>query len=121
MPRHAATCRRRPPHLVDEVLEVLVRKRLRGADDLVQVGVHELVHQVHVVEALPGGLHDVAHADDVVMAQVAQQLDLPQRATRVREVLERIADFLDGHLLPGHRVLCRAHHAVCALANGLQR
>lgn len=32
-----------PEHLVDEVLDVVVRQRLRGADDAVEVRVHELV------------------------------------------------------------------------------
>ena len=64
-------------HLVNEVLRVVVRERLGGANDLVQVRVHELVHQVHVLEVgTRRRRHDVLHRDDVLVAQVAQQLDL---------------------------------------------
>jgi len=37
--------------LVEEKLRVLVRQRLLGPDDLVQIGVHELVEHVDVVES----------------------------------------------------------------------
>ena len=38
--------------LVEEVLAVVVRERLRRGNDLVEVRVHELRHNVHVVEAV---------------------------------------------------------------------
>ena len=41
------------------------------------------------------GSQDVVDADDVLMAEPQQDLDLPQRALAVRLVLER-ADLLDG-------------------------
>ena len=65
-------------HLVGEVLHVVVAERLRRADDLVQVRVHELVHEVDVVElvARAGGDHHVLHRDDVLVLQVPQQRDL---------------------------------------------
>mmetsp|Transcript_6853 Transcript_6853/g.12421 ORF Transcript_6853/g.12421 Transcript_6853/m.12421 type:complete len:232 (-) Transcript_6853:220-915(-) len=107
-------------NLVDEVLAVVVRQRLSGADDLVQIGVHQLIHHVHVLEALArGGRQDVVYVDDVFVAEVHQQFDLPQRALRVHNVLKRLPNFLYRHFLVGVRVPCRAHNAVCALANGL--
>lgn len=42
--------------------------------------------------------HDVPDGDDVLVLQVAQQLDLAQHPPRVHHVVERVAYFLDGHL-----------------------
>ena len=54
--------------LVDEVLEVVISQGLGGADDLVQVRIHQLIDDVDVIETLLGGRpHDVAHSDDVVV------------------------------------------------------
>ena len=39
-----------PENLVDEVLHVLIRQRLWALDDLVEVGVHQLVDEVDVIE-----------------------------------------------------------------------
>ena len=47
-------------HLVDEVLIMVVSECLRRANNLMQVRVHELVHNVHVVE-----VPSVRSADDV--------------------------------------------------------
>lgn len=47
--------------LVQEVLEVIVAQRLIGADDLAQVGVHQIGDDVHVLEIILGRrAHDVA-------------------------------------------------------------
>ena len=46
--------------LVQKVLAVVVGEWLRGGDDLVQVRVHQLRDQIHVVEAVEGeGPQDV--------------------------------------------------------------
>ena len=42
--KHDAAC------LVDKVLVVVISERLGGADDLVQVCVHQLIHQVDIIE-----------------------------------------------------------------------
>lgn len=46
---------------------------------------------------------DVVDADDVLVVETQQDLDLPQRALAVRLVLKG-ADFLDGDALAGHVV-----------------
>ena len=113
----AACARQQGTRLVHKVLAVLVRERLRRADDLVQVCVHQLIHQVHVVElGQRGRAQHVVQRHDVVVAQVAQQLYLAQRASRVCCVLESVANLLDGHAFVAHRVGRAAHHAVGALA-----
>ena len=87
-------------HLVNEVLTVVVRQVLRAAYDLVQVCVHELVHEVDVVEEVPARRpQDVSHRDDVLVLEIPQQRDFAQCSSRVCDVLERVGYFFDGHLL----------------------
>jgi hypothetical protein len=50
---------------------------------------------------------------------VAQEGHLAQGAARVDQVLKRVGDLLDGHLLPGLVVLGGADHAVGAFAHRL--
>ena len=51
------------------------------------------------------------------MPQQPQQLDLPQDACGIRDMIEYIVYFLNGDLLIGLGVHSRAHHAIAALAN----
>ena len=70
-------------HLVDEVLQVLVGQVLPGADDLVEICVHELVHQVDVAKVRDLAVrrpHDVPQPDDILVLQVPQQLHLQNAA-----------------------------------------
>lgn len=69
--------------LEEEVLVVLVRQRLSRGDDALQVTLEELRDDVQRVEVLRvgGTRHDVHDFDDVfVLAEVREQLDLPQNA-----------------------------------------
>lgn len=59
------------------------------------------IHIPHVVD-VPRP-QDVVDADDVLVVEAEQDLDLPQRALAVGLVLEG-ADFLDGDALAGHVV-----------------
>jgi hypothetical protein len=74
--RYAFTLPTPPPHLVDEVLVVLVGERLRGADDLVQVGVHQLVNGVDiVVPGWVGGMGRVEREHDVSQGRCRNKLN----------------------------------------------
>ena len=87
-------------HLVHEELEVVVCKRLRRSNDLMQVGVHELVDNIDVFEVLRIGREQkVPHANDVLMLQMSQQLDFTQGAPGVCQVFEGVLDLLDCYLL----------------------
>ena len=73
---------------------------------------------IQVLEVLglwwPG--HEVHQLHNVlVAAKMAQQLDLSQDALGVDEVLEDVANALDGHLTAGELVFCAADKAVSAL------
>lgn len=63
------------------------------------------IHIPHVVD-VPRP-EDVVDADDVLVVEAEQDLDLPQCALAVRLVLKG-ADFLDGDALAGHVIQCRA-------------
>eukprot|EP00955_Chlamydomonas_euryale_P090846 364577-Chlamydomonas_euryale.AAC.12 len=92
---------------------MLVRQWLRGADDLMQIGVHELVDCVDVVVVVAVRRQlNIAYCDNILMMQVTQQLDFAKRAPSVGEVFEGVADFLDGHLLSRHLVLRGTHDAI---------
>mmetsp|Transcript_28317 Transcript_28317/g.83162 ORF Transcript_28317/g.83162 Transcript_28317/m.83162 type:complete len:375 (-) Transcript_28317:10-1134(-) len=106
--------------LVEEVLAVVVGERLRRRDDLVQVCVHELRDNVHILKHVQRARpEDVLDLDHVLVSEVAQDLDLPQGALRVCQVVEGLGDLLDGHFLARPIVKRRAHDAIGAVAYGL--
>ncbi|KAM0859882.1 hypothetical protein ACQ4PT_046899 [Festuca glaucescens] len=105
--------------LVQEVLTVLLGEFLVRADDVVEVRVHELQRDVHVVEGLRDRRRDhVPEGDDVFVVEVPEQLDLPERALRIHVVVERVRDLLYGHHLPRLEVHHRADDPVCAATDG---
>lgn len=73
MSREGAAC------LVDEVLGVVLAEGLGGADDLVHVGVHELVDEVEVDFPAVLPRHRVFEAYHILMMELAQDGHLPQR------------------------------------------
>jgi hypothetical protein len=73
---------------------------LGGADDLVQVSVHQLVYYVHVLKrVLVGRSHYVFDSYDVFVRHVPQQLYLSQHSPGVDDVVERVPDLLDCNFL----------------------
>ena len=96
-----------------------------------EVGVHKLVYQVHIVEVVAlvvWRAHDVFQRNDVLVFELPQDLDLPEYPPRVRRVLEGARNLLDRHLAAraalvrprvrvhprrrGGRLLRGANHAV---------
>lgn len=107
-------------YLKDEVLAMFVGQRLRGLDDLVQIGVHELVNQVHILEASAvDRQHHILQGNHILMLDVPQELELPQGPQRVDPVLEHVVDLLDRDLLVRLPIDRRAHHAVRSFPDGL--
>lgn len=84
-------------YLVDEVLTVVVAEAL-GSDHAVEVGLHELLDEIDVPERLEaGGEEDVEDGDDVLVAKVAEKLDLAEGAQTEHGVVKG-GDALDGDL-----------------------
>jgi len=93
-----------PPYLA-----VFFREFLVGADDVVEVRVHELSGDVDVVEGLRDRRRDhISEAYNVLVVEVPEELDLPERALGVHVVVEGVCDLLDCHHLPGLEVHHRA-------------
>ena len=108
--------------LVQEVLVVLVGQGLLRVDDVVEVGVHQLGDDVHVLPLLRVRVRrreDVDEAEHVVVLEVLEDLDLAQQPLAVDDVLERLRDLLDRHRLRRLDVAARADEAVRALAHRL--
>lgn len=90
-------------------------------DDLMEVGFHQLEHNVDVIE-LPSRRrkHYVLDFHDIGVAHQPQKLDLAQDAGGVGDVLEDVVDLLDRHLLSGEGVDRGANDPVAALSDDLQ-
>lgn len=74
---------------------------LVAANNLMEIGVHQLIYNVHVVEVLPRGRpDDVANCHDVLMVHVPQELDFSQSSLGIDSVVECVADLLDRNFFP---------------------
>lgn len=93
--------------LVQEDLVVIVGKIIVCCNDGVEVRLHELKHDVQVLEgARVRGQEDVLDIHNVRVLQQAQQLDLAEDAQGVCHVLKDVLYLLDGNHLPCYVVLC---------------
>ena len=106
--------------LIQEELIVFVRQIIVRLDDLMQIRLHELEHDEHVVK-IPRirRQHDVQHLHDVRVLQVSQQRHLSQDPRRVARVIERVLHLLYRHSLPRLAIDRRAHDAVASLPDDL--
>lgn len=67
-------------YLVDKILAVIVAQFL-SSDNAMQVGLHQLLHEVYVFEQCETvRLKDVENGDDVFVAKVPEKLDLAKGA-----------------------------------------
>ena len=111
-----------PEYLVEKILDVLVAEGLHRVDDVVEVALHEVQHDVDVFEgrAILGGLHHVQDRDDVLVTQVPEDLELAVRPLGDGGYLEYLRDLLDGDPEARPVVHGRAHNAVGTRPNALQ-
>lgn len=114
--------------LVDKTLEVRIAQGLSRADDRMQVRLHELLVEVHLVERLRIRNIEVIQAGDVlVAAEMTQEpersvwyvLDFTQCALRQNALREHIRDALDRDALARCTVHGGGHASVRALAKAL--
>lgn len=85
-------------NLVHDILLMLILEDV-FADDAVQVDVHELEHEIYVFVIV--SFDDVYELDDVVVVELLQEYDLAVGALRIRRMLKRIEDLLEGVYLVG--------------------
>jgi len=102
--------------LVEEVLDELLLKRARG-EEAVQVGAQELGDNIHVLER---GNEDIAETDDVLMAQVLEQLQLTVCALGQDRRAEWLHNLLDCNRRGSELILGRAYKPEGAHAHRLQ-
>ena len=109
--------------LVQEVLDVVDRQRLRGVDDAVQVSLHEVLDDVYVVELLrPSGRRDdVQDADHVLVVEPLHQANLAQDPLRIDGIFEDTGNLLDRHLVARLLVLRTHHHPERTVTHGLDQ
>lgn len=106
-------------YLIDEVLCVFIREFLLGLEDLVEVCVHQLVHDVEISQI--SGVnwhHDIMNADDVFVFEVPEQLDFSDGSLGIREVEKDLGDFLDGSRFSRTQVFGRADHPIRSASDG---
>jgi hypothetical protein len=95
----------RAAHLVYEVLAVVVAEFL-CPDDTMQIGLHQLLHKIHLVEIInTWGIKDVKYGNDVFVAKVAQKLDLAKSSQTEHGVLKG-RDALDCNFTLSWQVYC---------------
>lgn len=82
-----------------------------------QIGLHQLLVQIHLVELIGvDDVHVVEAGDVLVTSKMPEQLDLPKSTLRQDTFGEDICDLLDGNRL-ARRIMCRCRYAaICALA-----
>jgi hypothetical protein len=72
-----------------------------GAYDAMHVSLHELLDEIDVPKVVEGGgAEDVEDGDDVLVVEVAEELDLPESAEGEHGVVKG-RDALDGDLALG--------------------
>ena len=83
--------------MVEEVADVIITQPLR-LQQLVEVGLHETLDDVHVLHGVEGRRpQDVTDVDNIFMIEPSQYFDLPQGSLTVRLVF-KWAYFLDSNL-----------------------
>lgn len=94
-------------HLIHKELHVIIGQSLR-ADDVVQVGSHQVRYQVDLLEGLQGVpmVERVKQSDNVLVVHVLQQPQLAERSFGMGGSLKRTIKFLDGYLCVGYSVDC---------------
>lgn len=83
--------------LVNEELNVGVSELLAAADNLLEIGLHDVHDDVKGIEVLALWGKDIAKADNVVVVEVLQQLDLSEDALGKNDLLkDLLVDAFDG-------------------------
>lgn len=97
-------------NLIDQKLHMVVGQPLR-ANNIVQVGAHQVRTHVHLFERLQPiavRMEHVEQSDHVLVVHVLEQTQLAVRSFGVRGRLEGARQLFYGHLNVVHRVECRA-------------
>jgi hypothetical protein len=108
--------------LIDEVRDVIRSKILTGMNDTVEIGLHQLGHQIDVGKAsrVPR-LDHLQQRQDVRVGKMRHHLDLAIDSSSIGRADKGIDNVLHGNLLRGRApsVVCCIHRSVSTLADKL--
>ena len=65
-----------PENLIEKVAGVFVCQWLVSVNDLMQVTLHKVQHNIHILKVLHTGCHNLPYGNDIIMFEVEQNLDL---------------------------------------------
>ena len=100
---------------------MLLSQVIISFDDLVQIRLHELKHDVNVFElSFRRRKHDALDLDYIRMPQEAEKLDLAEDTERVGDVFEDVVDLLDSDFLSRVRVDGCAHDSVASFPDDFE-
>ena len=115
-----------PEHLPNEEAHMILVDLLVRANDLLQIHLHTLAHEVQIAPECemvpPGGAQHLTQADDVrmwVRTKVLKDSELAQAATQLQGV-RCGRDFFDGDRCAAAPIDGRADHAVATLAKACE-
>lgn len=99
---------------------MVIRKCLRGLDNLMQICIHKFINHVDIVETPPvDGHHDIFQSNHVFMSKMSEELQFSQSSQCINAVVECIMYLLNCNLLIGFPVNRRAHNTVGPSTNRL--
>jgi hypothetical protein len=104
--------------LVQEKLVMFRGEVIIRPDHLMEIRLHELKNNIDVLELPPRRReHDVLNLDYVWVTKQPEELDLPQYACGIRDVLKHIIDLLDSNPLTGAGVRSCSNYFVAPFTN----
>ncbi len=98
----------------------MVIAELLGTDDTVEISLHKLLDEIDLGKVVQRGWAQyVEDADDVLVVEVAQELDFAE-GTEAEHRMVEWCDALDSDLALGLEVDGRADDAICAFSDDVE-
>lgn len=105
-------------HLEEKVLAVIICESLRRLNNLMQIGIHEFINQIDILEVSPMTRHHyVFQCDHIFMLKMPKKLQFSQSSQSVNTVLKCIVYLFYCNFLIGFPVHRRAHNTICPSTN----
>ena len=104
--------------LVQEKLVMFRGEVIIRLDHLMEIRLHKLKNNIDILELPPRRReHDVLNLNYVWVTKQPKELDLPQYACGIRDVLKHIIDLLDSNPLTGAGIYGCSNYSVASFAN----
>mmetsp|Transcript_10629 Transcript_10629/g.13132 ORF Transcript_10629/g.13132 Transcript_10629/m.13132 type:complete len:204 (-) Transcript_10629:434-1045(-) len=109
-----------PEDLVYKILDVVNTQTLFRVDNAVQVRLHQIGHDIHVIKVLHAACqrrHHIHNPNNIFVSEVFQKFDFAQNALGINFVTKRLRYHFNRDLCIGRRVQSRNHDTVRTGAN----